>query len=140
MAKPSAARISVTRPISSRELRWLSACCAAKVERVSIGGRAETALCEGGGTTRSAQAEIDRGDRGRLGLRLEELALGEPEGPGEEHVREDLAGVVVLAAERDLVLGSGDLFLERQDVLVRLELRVVLDDREQRPQRLGQRV
>src|SRR5919197_2274518 len=135
MAKPSAARISVTRPISSRELRWLSACCAAKVERVSIGGRAETALREGGGTTRSAQAEIDRGDRGRLGLRLEELALGEPEGPGEEPVREDLdgvvvvedAGVVVLAAERDLVLGRGDLFLERQDVLVRLELRVVFD-------------
>jgi hypothetical protein len=49
-------------------------------------------------------------------------------------------GVVVLARERDLVLGRGQLLLELEDVLVGLELGIVLDDGEQRAQRAGQRV
>ena len=46
----------------------------------------------------------------------------------------------MLAREADLVLGRRQLLLELHDVLVRLEVRVVLDDREQRAQRAGQRV
>ena len=46
----------------------------------------------------------------------------------------------MLPAERDLVLGRRDLFLQGQDVLVGLELRVVLDDGEQGAQRRGQHV
>src|SRR6267142_4129981 len=129
MAKPRAPRISVTRTIRTIEFRRLSDCWAAKVWRFSIGARAETARSRCGGSCGSAEAEVDGRDRCRLRLGLEELALGEPEEPGEEHVREDLdrvvvvedAGVVVLAAERDLVLGRGDLFLEREDVLVCLQ-------------------
>ena len=46
----------------------------------------------------------------------------------------------MLARERDLVLGRGQLLLQLEHVLVGLELGVVLDDREQRAQRAGQRV
>src|SRR6266550_3257254 len=109
MAKPSAARINVTRTMRTIEFRRLFACWAAKVWRFSIGARAEAARWRFGGSASSAQAEIDGRDRRGLGLGLEELALGEPEHPGEQDVREDLdgvvviedAGVVVLPAERD---------------------------------------
>src|SRR4029079_3640622 len=77
---------------------------------------------------------------GRLGLGVEELAGREAADAGDEVagdrrdrgvVVED-GGVVVLAAERDLVLGRRQLLLELEDVLVGLEVWVVLDDREQR--------
>src|SRR6476619_824026 len=97
---------------------------------------------------RSAQAEIDVGDVGSFGLSVEELTLGEPERSSDEHVGEgryrrvviEDGRVVVLARERDLVLGRRQLLLELEDVLVRLEVRVVLDHREQRAKRAGQRV
>ena len=48
--------------------------------------------------------------------------------------------VVVLAAEADLVLGGGQLLLQLQDVLVRLQVGVVLDQGEQLAQGAGQEV
>src|SRR5438309_9330988 len=92
---------------------------------------------------RSGGGRLAKGDDGDfLGgrLSLEEVTLREPEHPGDEHVREGLdrlievedRRVVVLPREADLVLGRRQLLLEVQDVLVRLELRIVLDDREQR--------
>ena len=92
------------------------------------------------------RTQIDDGDLGSLGLGLEELTLREAQRPGNEDVREDLEGVVefqdrgvvVLAGERDLVLRRGQLLLQRQNVLVGLESRVVLDDREERAQGSGQ--
>ena len=101
------------------------------------------------GSRDQLQAEVDVRDVGaRLGLGVEELALREAEQARDEHVRERLdrgvvvedARVVVLAAERDLVLGRGQLLLELEDVLVRLELGIVLDDGEQRAERAGQGV
>ena len=97
---------------------------------------------------RSAQTEVDVRDVLGLRLGVEEVALGEAEHAGDQHSREGLdagvvvehGGVVMLARERDLVLGGGQLLLELEDVLIGLELRVVLDDREQRAQRAGQRV
>ena len=94
------------------------------------------------------RSQIDDGDLGSLGLGLEELTLGEAQRPGDEDVREDLEGVVefqdrrvvVLAGERDLVLGRGQLLLQRENVLVGLERRVVLDDGEERAQCSGQDV
>src|SRR5262245_31928989 len=79
-------------------------------------------------------------------LDLEELALREPERSGQEHRREDLDrvverehGVVVdLARDRDLVLGVPQLVLQVEEVLVRLELRVRLGDREQPAERLAE--
>ena len=96
----------------------------------------------------SVRREVDVRHVLRLGLGLEELALGEAERAREEDVREHLdrvvvvedGRVVVLAGERDLVLGGRQLLLEFEDVLVRLELGVVLDDREQRAQGPGQDV
>src|SRR5881396_1285840 len=146
MANPRAPRSSATITINRTELRRLLDCWAAKVWRVCIRRRAGTARCGSGAVWRSAQAEVDRRNGGRFRLGLEELALQEAEHAGEEVVREDLdrvvvvqdACVVVLPAERDLVLGRRDLFLQGQDVLVGLELRVVLDDGEQGAQRRGQ--
>ena len=46
----------------------------------------------------------------------------------------------MLAGEADLVLRRGQLFLEGENVLVRLQLRVVLHDREEGPERPGQGV
>ena len=48
--------------------------------------------------------------------------------------------VVVLAAEADLVLGRRQLLLELHDVLVRLQVGVVLDQREELAQGAGQEV
>ena len=39
--------------------------------------------------------------------------------------------VVELAREADLVLGRGEFLLERQEVLVRLEVGILLDDNEE---------
>ena len=96
----------------------------------------------------SGQAEVDVRDVGGLRLGVEELAPREAQRSGEQDVRErrdrrvvvEDCRVVVLARERDLVLGRRQLLLELEDVLVGLELGVVLDDREQRAQRAGQRV
>src|SRR5664279_699560 len=93
-------------------------------------------------------SQTDDGDLGSLGLGREELTLGEAHRPGNEDVREDLqrvvvvedAGVVMLPRERNLVLGRGQLLLEREDVLVGLQLRVVLDYREERAEGTGQHI
>src|SRR5688572_14627433 len=77
---------------------------------------------------------------GRLGG-LQELGGVEAEHPGEEVVRERLAlGVVLhhrvverLARERHLVLGAGELLLQREHVLVRLQVGILLEHREQAP-------
>src|SRR5436190_8207877 len=104
MAKPRAARINVTRTMSTIEFRRLFACWAAKVWRFSIGARAEAARWRFSGSFSSAQAEIDGRDRRGFGLGFEELALGEPEHAGEQHVREDLDRVVVIENARVVVL------------------------------------
>src|SRR6187431_2943345 len=96
----------------------------------------------------SAEAQVDLRDLGRLGLCVEELALHEAEDAREQDRRDRLdrvvviehRRVVVLAREADLVLGRRELLLELHDVRARLEVRVVLDDREQRSQRASQRV
>ena len=77
-----------------------------------------------------ALTEIDDRDFGGFRLRGEELALGEAKRSGDQHVGEDLQrvvelqhrGVVMLAGERDLVLGRSQLLLQGQDVLVGLEV------------------
>src|SRR3954465_12611295 len=79
---------------------------------------------------RLGEAEIDGGDCLRLRLCFEELALAEAERPGNQDVGERLdrwvgvenAGVVVLAREADLVLSRGQLLLQLEHVLVRLQL------------------
>src|SRR5438093_454514 len=91
------------------------------------------------------------GDARRLALlgalgRLQLLRLREGEDVGDEVRRERLAAdvvlhdgvVVALAGERDAVLGARQLFLDRQHVLVRLELRVGLDHREEPAERARQ--
>src|SRR4051812_27297470 len=93
-----------------RELRRARSCCWKKFKRALEGDLRRLALL------------------GRLG-RLEELGGGETEGPGEHTVGEGLAlGVVLgdrvvvrLAREGDLVLGAGELLLQREHVLVRLQ-------------------
>src|SRR5690349_21366903 len=89
-------------------------------------------------------------DRRRLAvvarLELEELAFPESERAGDQDGREHLDRVVVrqdrvvvdLARDRDLVLGVPELPLEVEEVLVRLQLRVGLGDREQPAERLAE--
>ena len=50
------------------------------------------------------------------------------------------AVVVELPRVRDAVLGGGELLLQRQEVLVRLQVGVRLGEREQRLQRAGEHV
>ena len=79
------------------------------------------------------------GDRGGV-VDLEELALREAEAAHEQRVREDLdlgvelahAAVVEAARGLDLVFGVDQLGLQLQEVLVGLQLRVRLGDREDR--------
>src|SRR5882724_1571409 len=78
--------------------------------------------------------------------RLQRLRRREHEEVGDEVAREALAAdvvvhhrvVVALARERDPVLGARQLFLQREHVLVGLQLRVRLDDGEQPPERARQ--
>src|SRR5690606_22844632 len=88
--------------------------------------------------------ERDRRDGAFLGgLDLEELRGLETESPSDEVRGEALARGVVrhdgvverLACERDAVLRRDELFLKVQHVLVRLEIRIVLDEREQAAER-----
>src|SRR3989338_7431929 len=82
---------------------------------------------------------------GRLGGD-EQLRGAEAEGAGEHHVGEGLAlGVVFhhriverLAGEGDLVLGAGELLLQAEDILVRLQVRVGLEYREQLAERAAE--
>jgi len=80
----------------------LADCCAAKVERVSIGERGSVAagMAPGVSGLRSAQAEVDLRHVRGLRLGLEELTLREAKRAGDQHVREDLERVVVV--ERNL--------------------------------------
>src|ERR671919_593729 len=79
----------------------------------------------------SKKSKLREGDLRRLALlgrlgRLQELGGAEAEHAGEDHVGERLALGVVhhhrvverLARERDLVLGAGELLLQREHVLV----------------------
>src|SRR5919106_286878 len=73
---------------------------------------------------------------------FEELPRDEAGEPGHDERRELLGDrvvlhdlvVVELPRERDLALGRGQLFLESQEVLVRLQVGVVLGHREQLPE------
>src|SRR6266508_5552477 len=75
-------------------------------------------------------------------LDLEELARTEPEQARHDVRRERLHEVVhdrdlvvvELPGERDLRLGARELLLQRQEVLARLQLRVVLRHRDEAPQ------
>src|SRR4029450_4226888 len=94
-------------------------------------------------TTARSRLEFHLGRSGRVGRRLEErpgLKAGEP---GNERAREEAeAGVVVArglielpALYGDPVLGSLELALQGQEVLVRLEVGVALDGDQQARQR-----
>ena len=100
-------------------------------------------------TAGGREAQVDRAGRSAPPASASKNSrLREAERPGDQHVGEGLdrgvvvehAGVVVLAREADLVLGRRQLLLQLEHVLVRLQLGVVLDDREERAQRAGQRV
>src|ERR1043165_3491691 len=95
---------------------------------------------------------VGEGDLGRLALfgRLgghEQLGRAEVEHAGEDAVGERLArGVVVhhrvverLAREGDLVLGAGELLLQREHVLVGFQVRVRLGEGEHLAEHAGQR-
>src|SRR6185295_11514081 len=83
---------------------------------------------------------------GRFG-RVQQLRRAEAEHAGEHVVREGLAlGVVFhhrvvegLARERHLVLGAAELLLDREHVLVRLEVGIRLGEREQAAEHAGER-
>src|SRR5262249_57105470 len=78
--------------------------------------------------------ELHLGRFGVFGSGVEELALVEVEPPGQEiggelldlRVVAEHAVVVELPRVRDAVLGAGQLLLQVQEVLVRLEVRVGL--------------
>src|SRR5512134_2106366 len=90
-------------------------------------------------------------DAGHLGLgavlELEELALAEVAHPRDDLRRQGLdlrvesldLGVVETARRLDPVLGRGQLALELEEVLVRLQVGVRLGEREQAAERLAQR-
>src|SRR5258708_15476105 len=82
----------------------------------------------------------------RLG-RLQQLGRAEAEHAGEDVAGEGFALRVVghhriverLAREGDLVLGAGELLLQREHVLVRLQVRVGLGEREHAAEHTGER-
>src|SRR3989441_734254 len=97
---------------------------------------------------RPSPREIHSRHRIRPGrLQLEVRARPLPEQLRRQHLRKPpdvgvvaVDGVVVvLARDRDAVLRALELVLERAEVLVGLELRVTLGDREQPPERRGER-
>ena len=99
-----------------------------------------------GGVAPAGGGEVDaRGVALRL-VRLEELARREPERAGDHDAGERLDRVVVgqhgvvvdLPGDRDPVLRLGELALQLPEVLVRLQLRIRLGDREQPAERLAQ--
>src|SRR3954463_7920986 len=100
----------------------------------------------------SKKFKLAEGDFGRLALfgrlgGLQELGRPEAECAGEEVVRHGLAlGVVLhhrivigLPREGDLVLGAGELFLQREHVLVGLEVGVLLENGNQLAERAAER-
>src|SRR5258706_7382186 len=100
----------------------------------------------------SKKFKLAERDLGRLALfsrlgGLQELRGGEAECAGEDAVREGFAlGVVLhhrivigLAGEGDLVLGAGELLLQREHVLVGLQVGILLEDRDQPAERAAQR-
>src|SRR5690554_895360 len=82
---------------------------------------------------RSAEAHFDGFTLGRI-LDAEELRGEEAEGAGEDHIREDLAllvifgdGVVIgLTREGDLIFGRGELLGELHHILVCFEVGIAL--------------
>src|SRR5687768_3582840 len=138
MAPPSSPSTTTTASTRSQLRRRLRSISRKKV----VGTRGAATVI---GLRRS---QVHLGHHGvRLGD-LEVVALAEPEHAGDEDGGEGLdrrvelahRAVVMLAAEPDLVLRRGQLLLELHDVLVRLELRVVLDQREELSQRSGEEV
>src|SRR5436190_24121611 len=100
----------------------------------------------------SKKFKLAERDLGRLALfsrlgGLQELGGAEAECAGENVVRHGLAlGVVLhhrvvigLAREGDLVLGAGELLLQRKHVLVGLQVGILLEHRDQPAERAAQR-
>src|SRR5207253_28554 len=94
------------------------------------------------------QARALAADLRRLALlrrfgRLQELRCRKAEHAGEDAVREGLAARVVfhhrvvvgLARERHLVLGAGELFLQAEHVLIGFQIGVLLEYRQEPPER-----
>src|SRR3990172_1819672 len=93
----------------------------------------------------TSAGEVDLRGAPRRVLDLEERTLREAEGSGDEHrgersderVQPHHLVVVELPRIRDLRLGARQLLLEREEALVGLQVRVVLDHREELPQPAG---
>src|SRR5919109_4094949 len=94
----------------------------------------------------SSSLELHFGRRLAAGRRLEERLGPETHHPGDEaRGKRAKPGVVVadrlvvtLALDGDAVFRALELALQREEVLVRLELRIPLDDDEQSTERAGQ--
>src|SRR5436309_5905065 len=114
--------------------------------RYDVLRRARAWLSKNVTATTSAERDARRLALLRALGRLQRLRRREHEEVGDEVAREALAAdvvvhhrvVVALARERDPVLGARQLFLQREHVLVGLQLRVRLDDGEQPPERARQ--
>src|SRR5205085_11253824 len=114
--------------------------------RRTTSGRDKRSFACSGRSVRTRLAEVDAHwpARSRL-FDIEELSLLEVEHSGDDIRRKLLdAGVqehdlivVELPRERDLGFGSAELFLQGKEVLVGLEVRVGLGDREQTLQGAG---
>src|SRR5438105_8802351 len=98
------------------------------------------------------QARALEADLRRLALlhrfgRLQELRCRKAEHAGEDAIREGLEARVVfhhrvvigLARERHLVFGAGELFLQAEHVLIRLQVGILLEDRQEPPERAAER-
>src|SRR5690554_754666 len=93
----------------------------------------------------AAEIDLHRGTRGSV-LHLPLLGGAEAEGVGDDAVREGLALDVVgrdrvvegLAGEADAVLGAGQFLLQQRHVLVGLQIRIGLGEREEAPQRAAE--
>src|SRR6476659_1515851 len=145
LASATPARVSAATAVAARA-RALRARATGGAARAfgGLGGR--SGRCRGRRRRACGWGEVDaRGAALRL-VRLEELACREPERAGDRDAGEGLDRVVVgqhgvvvdLPGDRDPVLGLGKLALQLPEVLVGLQLRVRLGDREQPAERLAQ--
>src|SRR5439155_27233312 len=144
MRPPSSPSTTITTPTSNQLLRRLRS-----ISRKKVVGAADSVIGQASPPAGSGlEAEVDLWDGGVLLRDLEVVAPVEAEDPGQQRVGEGLnrgvvlpdRAVVVLAGEADLVLGGGQLLLKLHDILIRLELGVVLDEREELAQGSGQEV
>src|SRR6476660_5063 len=116
MAKPSTPSRTTTNAASRKEFRLFAEIWSENDDRLATVISAAIL---------SAEAEVDVRDVRRLRFGVEEVALDEAEDAGDQDRRKGLdpgvvvehRHVVVLARERDLVLGRGQLLLELEHVL-----------------------